>query len=476
MSDLQFIDAYLGENRAGYTTLVAEVLEACKQIKASTNGLIYRCYSRGEKQTGNNEIKDAAKILDNLEPPVTKDKLKALHDIVGATVVIYYPDDADDILLRILNLLEKKSIRKKTEPKKHTGGYHALHSVLRSVSGVHAGLLCELQIKTVLHDAWSAKMHDLTYKPEGAIDGRLQGLMSAVSSQIEGIEQQSIIIRNIINGRHRLESQAFKSLCGTMWSVLGSGRLDSLGAGRPEASELWRRIDEFRAQSTSGNFDSEKLQKLVADIDSLCEAPPFVKIGWLLMTKVASGLLFGDFSRAISIQVDSFLKYAAENLTEVDAALLISVPNAFYVAGDLRRAAQYCDIVAAGPFESLIDEHCRLALRFNRLTYLLELEHLRPMRNQQIREKLKQDVKVLLEDESYKKDEEMESAFMDTEGLYKIVFGDTPAEVRSGIELCTRSVELAKSWEMDVALACRDWRVEAGWLRYFDLVTRPDRN
>ncbi|UWU83240.1 RelA/SpoT domain-containing protein [Bradyrhizobium yuanmingense] len=477
MSDLAKVESFCSRNRAGFKRLVEEVLAACEQVEDSTVGLIYRSYSRGEKQAGGEELKDAAKILDKIDPPLTDGKLTELHDIIGVTIVIYYPDDALHILDMLSAVLGKKGIRPVGDPKWHSGGYHALHAVFRSSGGAHAGLRCEVQIKTVLHDAWSAKMHDLTYKPAGAIDGRLSGLMGAISSQIEGIEQQSITIRNIINGRHSLETRAFQSLCEHMISVLGEGRLEPLRAGSPEAAALWERIDVLRAESADGNYDVHRLNAIVDEIDTLCAQPPLVKFGWLLMTKVASGLLFGDRSRELSIQIERFIDYSTSNPADPDlkSEVLLSIPNAFYVAGDLRRAAEYCERLTSSNLTGRFDADTQLVLNFNRITYLLELEHLRPMRNKSHLQTLKADVEKILGDERFQKMDALKSAFMDTQGLFRIVFGETPAEVRQGIELCTESVKLAAEFERDVAEACLNWRLQAGWLRYFDLTAKPEK-
>lgn len=477
MSDLAKVESFCAKNRVGFNRLVEEVLVACKDLQGSTVGLVYRSYSRGEKQAGGEELKDAAKILDKIDPPLTDVKLTDLHDIIGVTIVIYYPDDAGKVFEMLSGVLAEKGIRPVGQTKKHSDGYYALHAVFRSSKGPHAGLRCEVQIKTVLHDAWSAKMHDLTYKPAGAIDGRLSGLMGAVSSQIEGIEQQSITIRNIINGRHSLETRAFQSLCEHMIAVLGDGRLKALRAGNPEAADLWERIDLLRSESADGNYDGRKLNAIVEEIDTLCAQPPLVKFGWLLMTKVASGLLLGDRSRELSIQIERLIEYSTAHPDDPDMTpeVLLSIPNAFYVAGDLRRAAEFCDRLTSSNLVTRFDANTKLVLDFNRITYLLELEHLRPMRNKAHLLVLKNDVEKILADERFQEMKPLKSAFMDTQGLFKIVFGEAPAEVRAGIELCTSSVQFAGEFERDVAEACLDWRLEAGWLRYFDLTAKPEK-
>lgn len=473
MTDLQIVEAFISRHRNGYRELAEEILATCKQVKAATAGLIYRPYSRGEKQNGD-ELKDAAKILEKIESPITEDKLKALHDIIGVTAVVFYPDSMMQVFDKIALALQAKSIKVSRPAKPYADGYYAVHGVVRSSIGSHSGLLCEIQIKTVLHDAWSAKMHDLTYKPAGAMDARLGGLMTAVSSQIEGIEQQSILIRNIINGRQKLETRAFQTLCDVMFTILKSGKVETLVLANADASDLWTRIDKLRLGALAGNADVVELQRLIDEIDSRCENVPLIKLGWLLMTKLGSGLLFGDRTNDLVTQVDRFLQYAQDNPSdaEIDSALLLNIPNAFYVVGDLRRAVNYSDRLLTGPLSGRLDDETKVGLNYNRLTYLLELEHIKPMRSASLRKKLQLEVEAALDDATLKKHAALDSALMDSLGLYKIVFGTTPNEVRSGIELCMKSVDIAADWEKPVAAACRDWRLEAGWLRYFDLTNQ----
>jgi ppGpp synthetase/RelA/SpoT-type nucleotidyltranferase len=475
MSDLQLVEAYRNRHRNGYQALAEDVLDACRAVQASTTGMVYRCYSRAEKQNGD-ELKEATKILEKIEPPVNEASIKKLHDVIGVTVVVYYPDHAQAIYEHIERILLEKSIRRDWGPETYRGGYYALHASFRSSRAPHSGLLCELQIKTVLHDAWSAKMHDLTYKPAGAIDHRLGGLMGAVSSQIEGIEQQSITIRNIIQGRHRLESRAFQSYCDALFEHILPGKFASLAGDNEAALALDKKVSDLRSAGGRGRPDLAGVQAIIDEIDASCADAPLVKVGWLLMAKLASGLMCGDRSRELADQVDRFLAFAEKHPDDaaLTVDLLTQVPGVFYVAGDLKRAAEYTDLLASGLLNGKLSGVDDAGFTFNRLTYLLELEHLKPSRSKREREKLEADVEAALQaieklDEAKLKAEGMVSAVMDSRGLYKIVFGKTPTAVREGIELCIASVAHAEGLDRPIAESCREWRLEAGWRRYFDL-------
>lgn len=442
MTDLTNTEAFITRHKEGYRELAEQVLAVCKDVQKSTSGIIYRAYSRAEKQNGN-ELKDASKILEKIQPPVNDEKLLALHDIIGVTIVIYYPDDATSVFERVKKALRPHSIKIAKPPRIHNEGYYALHAVLRSSKGNQSGLYCELQIKTVLHDAWSAKMHDLTYKPAGSIDGRLKGLMEAVSSQIEAIEQQSITIRNIITGRQRLETRAFQTLCDTMFRILEEGILEQTIMSNTIAAKWSKQIDAVRKRALKGNSDVRTVQKIIDEIDKKCIKPPLIQVGWLLVAKLGGGLLFGDRTRDVATQVDRFLRFARSGGegTDFHPSVFMNIPNAFYVVGDLRRAAEYSDLLCQGSYP--LDDESKLGLHYNGLTYLLELEHIKPTRSAALRKQLQRQIADAIADPRMQERPNAASAVMDSHGLFKIVFGETPQEIRDGIDLCTRSAAIA---------------------------------
>lgn len=84
-------------------------------------------------------------------------------------------------------------------------GYHAHHMVFLSDEAKHADLHCEVQVKTMLHDAWAAKTHDLNYKPQGQTDKRLSRMMQVFGDALEFIEVQSELLRHLIHERWNTE-------------------------------------------------------------------------------------------------------------------------------------------------------------------------------------------------------------------------------------------------------------------------------
>lgn len=61
-----------------------------------------------------------------------------------------------------------------------------------------AAPICEIQIKTLLHDAWGAKTHDLTYKPSGKIGAELLTSFELLGNNLANLDQQSDALRQSI--------------------------------------------------------------------------------------------------------------------------------------------------------------------------------------------------------------------------------------------------------------------------------------
>lgn len=469
MSDVAIVSEYIGARRLGYLRLLEIVENACKHVKNNTTGMVYRYYSRSEKQGGGDQIKDIKKIVEKIDPPVNEEKLKSLHDIVGATIVVYYNTDIEPIYKMIVQYLKENGVKQHRQPSVKKNGYYATHGIFLGNRGNTVGLLCELQIKTVLHDAWSAKMHDLTYKPTGSIDQRLEVLMGAIASQIESIEDQSIVVRNMIETRQKIEAAAFKSYCVHLFESLGLALAQQLDGYGDDIKSIEKRIDAARSDAQAGTLKSEEVENIIHRISEVCAEPPKLNFGWYLIAKLSSGGMLGHNADDVAHHVDIFLRTADPSLLDV----IGQIPMAFYVSGDLARAAEYTHKIQTGVLAGRLSDKDAMVLEFNRFCYLLEHEHLKPSRSQIRRQQLKTDIEAFLPRLRTLNAPEIKSALQDTYGLLDIVYGKTPEEVRRGIDLCITAPDLATTdYDRDIAEKCREWRIQAGWRKYYDLLDR----
>jgi ppGpp synthetase/RelA/SpoT-type nucleotidyltranferase len=226
ITDTQVVE-YLSANRAKYEALLDEVVKLAKIVAehSGTTGRVYRIYTRADKQTGN-IFKDVWKIVEkanSLRSTNQQFQISHLGDIIGATIVVVYPSDIEvvrKIIDEKINIRQFKShantsaTRERPEffgEEKRSGGYYAHHYQLEVDNNLMRPQLlnarCELQIKTVLHDAWGAKTHDLTYKRAGALDTRMSRQVEVLGDVLAGIDQQSELLRHIIEGRWALDNR-----------------------------------------------------------------------------------------------------------------------------------------------------------------------------------------------------------------------------------------------------------------------------
>src|SRR2546421_3764727 len=181
---------YIEKKGAQYNALLDAVKSTWEGVEGRERQSVKSTYSRGEKQKNKSELKETWKLPKKLlkmrqaqQSKPAKKKLKPINwrdlpDVIGVTLVVYYPDQIRPILGRVIEELKRQGIvldgpiEEKTE-----FGYHAYHAVVVSKRDPHVGLRCEVQCKTMLHDSWATKMHDLTYKPMGYLEPRLELLM-----------------------------------------------------------------------------------------------------------------------------------------------------------------------------------------------------------------------------------------------------------------------------------------------------------
>lgn len=245
---------------------------------------VYKIYGRDEKQAGD-PIKHRRKIRLKFNkhfrtPNPVSGSLWTVPDIIGFTVVVAYPSDISAICKVVDKLIDDgmlmtsatDDIKDEEESDKAEGiissrhgraidadGYFACHYNLR-MNGVNRWRpLCELQIKTVLHDAWGAKTHDLTYKPSGKISADLVKSFNLLGDTLAKIDQQSDLVRNSIQ-RSAAPRNRKKHLV-RMSTLTGTAQEISL---TPELTAVHGKICQVTAASTDDEIHQCKQMLLEA--------------------------------------------------------------------------------------------------------------------------------------------------------------------------------------------------------------------
>jgi ppGpp synthetase/RelA/SpoT-type nucleotidyltranferase len=145
-----------------------------------------------------------------------------MNDIVGLTVSVTYPSDINIVCAYIDELCETADQKVKLYPKffseedsektneknllkiktkygtvKNERGYFACHYCLRTNDTPNDPIV-EVQIKTVLHDAWGLKTHDLTYKNPFPIDDNTSNSFAMLGDALSNLDMQSDFLRRSI--------------------------------------------------------------------------------------------------------------------------------------------------------------------------------------------------------------------------------------------------------------------------------------
>jgi putative GTP pyrophosphokinase len=154
-----------------------------------------------------------------------KDPLKEITDLAGVRVVYLYTSD----LAKITSIIEAEFLIMEKVDKVEEGapdrfGYGALHYLVKlgkKASGVRyddlKDLVCEVQVRTILQDAWALVSHHLSYKKEADIPNRLRRKLHALSGLFETADDQF----NMLNVERSLYAESVER-------TLSAGVLDFL--------------------------------------------------------------------------------------------------------------------------------------------------------------------------------------------------------------------------------------------------------
>lgn len=124
--------------------------------------------------------------------------LQQITDFAGVRLVYLYLADRskiEDIIEKEFIVVEKFDKIEKADPAHF--GYGALHYLVKlgnTFSGARYDdlndLVCEIQVRTILQDAWAMVAHHLTYKQESDVPKELRRKLNALSGLFETADDQ----------------------------------------------------------------------------------------------------------------------------------------------------------------------------------------------------------------------------------------------------------------------------------------------
>lgn len=165
------------------------------------------------------QVKDLASVLKKIERNrgrgFSNYSVNDIEDLVGIKILCPYPSDVMDVIqwmkahrgLRV----EPESIEAARRQKKEGyRGYHftiQLKGMLLENNEDLMSLKCEVQVKTMLEEAWDAKTHELTYRREDTIHPRLLSEMKKISDELSLLDGKSELLKTLILERETQERQ-----------------------------------------------------------------------------------------------------------------------------------------------------------------------------------------------------------------------------------------------------------------------------
>lgn len=183
------------ENLPRYQALCEEVEYIVQKKLTSSNIEVSQVVSRS---------KSLPSFCEKISRKNYSNPFSDIKDFAGIRVVFLYPQDRpliEEIIENQFEIAEK--VDKASEVNHDQFGYGALHYLCKLKAGHHVGaryddlksLVFEIQVRTILQDAWAIVAHHLSYKSESDIPKHLRRKLNALSGLFETADSQFELIR-----------------------------------------------------------------------------------------------------------------------------------------------------------------------------------------------------------------------------------------------------------------------------------------
>ncbi len=466
---LEEIKEFLSREGQNYRDFLDRVRAACAEAERQIGPSIIRTiYTRADKPGGL-----AFKSPEKIAKAVAAERVRTPHasprvieDIIGLTVVVHYPDEIPHVARTIVANLDEVIVKKDDFKKQH--GYYAHHMVFLSQSVSTVGLYCELQIKTMLHDAWGNKTHDLNYKPQGRTDDRLGRMMQGFGDALQSIEEQSELLRDLIHERWLVEHPQREAVRQRLFETLPYWRKD-----RRQFSDTAEAIaQELRAlQVANQSRDSltNRCKPLLLRINDLATESTREAM-WLSMQLAMMTLDPRHISFARR-KLDDLLPHIRQLLAqhEIDGEELASIPLALDLIGESDTAID----VSRGFLQDLstLPPMDVERLKLNLANFLVEHSLRGPEKSPDDLVVLKSEVEGLLRETQATQDLDP-SAVADLQGLLVVATAERPEDIREAIRQIEIGRDSAPASERDYAVATYELNIRIAWRRLLELEDR----
>lgn len=221
-----------------------------------------------------------------------KDPFQSITDFAGVRIVFLYEKDRKSIetlIERTFEIIEK--VDKVQTSEEDRFGYGALHYIVK-LKGDYFGeryddiknLCCEIQVRTILQDAWALVAHHLSYKQESDVPKHLRRKLYALSGLFETADDQFQYIRD---AREEYQSEVAIAIDHSDNNVMSQEiELDSLLAFLKsqfpnrkidDASEVAELVADIKSCNIKTLQQLQRILERTKDARSACEKayPPY---------------------------------------------------------------------------------------------------------------------------------------------------------------------------------------------------------
>lgn len=284
------------ETRPQYEQLCDEVAYILKK-RMNDSGIEYSAVTSRAKTLKSFAEKLSRKQYDN--------PLRDVTDLAGVRLVYLYKSDRpaiEGVIESEFEIVEK--IDKVEEQETDRFGYGALHYLVhlgRKSSGARyddlKGLICELQVRTVLQDAWAIIDHHLVYKQESDVPRLLRRKLNSLSGLFETADDQFDSVR--------VDREAYKKIIKNKLS--SKGKFIDQELNLDTLSELLKLRFPDKPVAQNNNQMSQVLRwakdfgyNSLADIDELIKRTE--KARDMMRDKVQTKSAAGELGRAMGLE------------------------------------------------------------------------------------------------------------------------------------------------------------------------------
>lgn len=434
---LSDINHFLSRHGETYVYVLNRVKRVLTDFAQSMEGrhLVYRIATRADYQQGQ-ELKTAesavAKLYKRRQEYGPEYSLEDIEDFVGLSVVCVYPSDVDRVVEWVKEMSRpgedlkipytKKPDWPSTDEPKDERGYRAHHFVLTLQDPIYDPFRCEVQVRTILHEAWARMTHDIIYKSKYRRHAH-QKKAEALSGELSVLDQQSeglkVSVAEIEKGEEALREAARLALMSAVTTRL-SKRSPRL---RVAAAKV---MDQIRGNESRLRRDppAEVLDRIRSYISSVgVDSDICMALGYLASLRDDDDLdqladfYLGQFGRGL------------QGKDKVQSCLYKS--TIYFCLGSVEPAREAAE-EALGEAQRVREPKLTAKCKANLAYFLAELER----DERRARELAREAVEVL---EQVAQRSEDAVAALDTLGYVEIVFGKTKKEIKAGLRKCAKA-------------------------------------